>query len=171
MGSQHCPFSLSTSFACGGGSHDFTVINERTGEKLNFPQLMAHLVRDHYFFEGNTPYRLDPEVSVRVLELKQGVDYTPRKEKENIWRSGGSDSNIDKDFFGGDQIVRNAEQIINLSPDVTLYREESKALIVARAGLEVEQGYIEINGDKWFVKNIYRGRQMIHMHEEEYITG
>ena len=85
-GYQFCPFFYETEkldlgsrlYSCGRGDHDFTVKNERQGTEIRFPQLMAHLVRDHHFFEGNVSYRLNPEDAIKVLELKPGVDYTPK---------------------------------------------------------------------------------------------
>jgi len=53
------------------GSMDFTVENLRTREKLSFPGLIVHLIRDHHFYEGKqSPYRVDPEKAARVLEIR-----------------------------------------------------------------------------------------------------
>ena len=76
-GHQECPFFYATestkrgvrAYTCGKGQSNFIVENMRTHERIFFPELMSHLVRDHHFFEGDTPYRLDPERAVRVLNL------------------------------------------------------------------------------------------------------
>src|SRR3989344_376553 len=122
MGSQQCPWFYETEpteyghrlYNCGSGSHDFTVKNERQGTEIRFPQLMVHLVRDHYFFEGDTSYRLNPEDAVKELELKSGVDYTPKMETEILWSSGSSTSDINEDFCGTQEIVRNANRQLDI---------------------------------------------------------
>lgn len=49
---------------------DFLVINRGTGEYMQGPGLVVHLIRDHHFFEGTgSPYRVDPETAARVLGL------------------------------------------------------------------------------------------------------
>jgi hypothetical protein len=52
-------------------------------DRIEFPGLIMHLIRDHHFFEGDTPYRLNPEDAIRVLEIKPGVDYSIKIEKES----------------------------------------------------------------------------------------
>ena len=45
-------------------------LNRRTGESFTAPGLAVHLIRAHHFFEGlGTPFRVDPAMAVRVLEL------------------------------------------------------------------------------------------------------
>jgi hypothetical protein len=49
---------------------DFLVINRDTGDYLAGPGLIAHLIREHQFFEGpGSPYRVDPATAARVLGL------------------------------------------------------------------------------------------------------
>ncbi len=73
LGSQSCPWG------CGAvGSGTYAVRNTRTGELLEFEQLHPHLIEAHHFFEGETPYGLDLEKVLRVLELVP-VDKRPRK--------------------------------------------------------------------------------------------
>ena len=76
LGYQMCPRSKNFNQLCkvGSGSRygsiDFVITNNRTGEQLKGPGLIVHLIRDHHFFEGkHSPYRVDPEKAVRVLEL------------------------------------------------------------------------------------------------------
>jgi len=52
------------------GSFDFMILNRNTGESFMAPALIVHLIRAHHFFEGvESPYRVDPEKVVRILEL------------------------------------------------------------------------------------------------------
>ena len=77
-GIQECPFFYEEEpteigtrvYTCGRASNIFFVKNIRSGESIGFSELMPHLIRDHHFFEGETPYRLDPERAVRILELR-----------------------------------------------------------------------------------------------------
>ncbi len=48
---------------------DVMVTNQQ-GNSIGFPGLMITLVRDYQFFEGNVPYRLDPERAISFLGLK-----------------------------------------------------------------------------------------------------
>lgn len=54
---------------CGSGSKDVTLTNRTTGEKLQTGDLLVHLIREHHFCEGSTPYRLDPAVFARITGL------------------------------------------------------------------------------------------------------
>lgn len=94
MGSQECPFFIQKNereiLTCGRGSTDYKVTNTGTGESIYFPGLMIHLVRDHHFFEGDATYRLDPNQAVKVLDLRSGVDYTPKFSEEVVWQYHGS---------------------------------------------------------------------------------
>ncbi|MBU0667137.1 MAG: hypothetical protein KKB65_02190 [Nanoarchaeota archaeon] len=149
MGSQQCPFFYETRpsedgighyvYNCGSGSHDFTVKNERQGTEIRFPQLMAHLVRDHHFFEGDTSYRLNPEDAVKVLELKSGVDYTPKTETEILWRTGSSTSDPDGDFCGSQELLRSAERTVDVASGIKLYLDGDKGLIVAREHVDIKE--------------------------------
>ena len=50
---------------------DLFVRNQDTHEELRFPGAIVHLIRNHYFYEGKqSPYRVDPEQAVRVLDVK-----------------------------------------------------------------------------------------------------
>ena len=79
MGVQYCPFKMERKYnpsgyiitdTCGRGSADYMVYNLKTNKFLRFSDLSIHLIRDHCFFEGNIPYRVDPEIAIEVLELK-----------------------------------------------------------------------------------------------------
>ncbi|MBI4991646.1 MAG: hypothetical protein HZB99_00310 [Candidatus Harrisonbacteria bacterium] len=71
-GMQNCPFDGSyADFS----NLDFIITNRKTGESFSGPGLIAHLLKEHDFFEGHTSYRVDPEQAVKVLfekEIKKG---------------------------------------------------------------------------------------------------
>lgn len=68
MGFQECPWSDSGEH----GSVELRITNKRLGETIFCPGLIVHLIRKHHFFEGKqSPYRVDPEKVVRVLEISQ----------------------------------------------------------------------------------------------------
>lgn len=180
MGSQQCPFSYETKpsedgigyyvYSCGSGSHDFTVKNERKGTEIRFPQLIAHLVRDHHFFEGNTSYRLNPEDAVKVLELKPGVDYTPKTETEILWRTEGFTGDLDGDFFGSQKLLESPERTIDIALGVKLYLAGDEGLIVARQHIDLK-GPLMIDEAVMLHGSIYRGQQMISRIEHKYVVG
>lgn len=63
-GMQECPFDKGFKpFS----SLDFTITNKKTDKSFSGPGLIAHLLTDHDFFEGNTSYRVDPEEAIEVL--------------------------------------------------------------------------------------------------------
>lgn len=78
-GMQPCPWSehpILKRCTIGKGpkysSMKFTILNLRTGEGLSGPGLIVHLIRDHHFFQGKeSPFRVDPEKAIEVLEIGQ----------------------------------------------------------------------------------------------------
>lgn len=51
-------------------TEDFEITNTRLGASLSGTSLCFHLIRDHSFFGGpGTPFRIDPERAVRILDL------------------------------------------------------------------------------------------------------
>ena len=67
-GFQECPWGcvVHTDWA----SIDFMILNRESGEFFTGPGLAVHLIREHHFFEGKeTPFRVDPEKAIRVLEI------------------------------------------------------------------------------------------------------
>jgi hypothetical protein len=52
-------------------SLDFTITNKKTGASLQGPGLITHLLKEHNFFEGNTRYRVDPEIAIKALFDKE----------------------------------------------------------------------------------------------------
>ena len=77
-GFQICPWAESPhSGQCtagGGARHasvEWRLRNLATGERLDGPGLIVHLIRAHGFFEGrDSPSRVDPRTLARVLELE-----------------------------------------------------------------------------------------------------
>ncbi len=69
-GFQECPWD-DAGMMPKYGNMEFSITNLETGESLRFPGLIAHLIRAHQFYEGmGSPYRVDPEIVVRVLEVR-----------------------------------------------------------------------------------------------------
>lgn len=69
-GGQSCPWE-DTKLFMPYGHIDCFVKNKELGEQLNFPGGIVHLIREHHFYEGRgSPYRVDPERAVRILEIK-----------------------------------------------------------------------------------------------------
>lgn len=65
-GMQTCPFERT--FTTNPFSNmDFTITNKKTGTSFNGPGLIVHLLKEHDFFEGDTPYRVDPKEAIEVL--------------------------------------------------------------------------------------------------------
>lgn len=75
-GFQECPWGDTDTGMIGGkfmaySCFDLYVRNQEIGEQLNFPGGIVHLIREHHFYEGRqSPYRVDPEKAVRVLDIK-----------------------------------------------------------------------------------------------------
>jgi hypothetical protein len=70
-GIQLCPWRC---VGCEGGSGGFVIRNRRTGETIEGGDLIVHLIRKHHFFEGvESPYRVDPQKLVRVLEIESSL--------------------------------------------------------------------------------------------------
>jgi hypothetical protein len=70
-GAQECPWKDGV-----GSNTDYVVTNTETGESIEFPGLIEHLIRAHHFYEGKgTSYRLDPAEAARILEIKPDERY------------------------------------------------------------------------------------------------
>ncbi len=117
----------------------YDITNTHANESINFSGLLPHLIADHHFFEGvGTRYRLDPAVAHRVLELKPGVDYTPRYKQSSTWDLKGSGSLESKTFdpselYGGYQDVfkKSTEKQV-LAPGITAYVDGNRMVIIAQ---------------------------------------
>ncbi len=167
LGIQECPFGN-----CGAGSSDYVIKNLKQKIQIKFPSLMPHLIRDHHFFEGNTSYRLDPEKAIEVLELKSGVDYTPKTKTEVYWDGGSWQWDLKKDLFGSQNLKKNAEKEKEIAPGVILYVVGEEGVIFANKPIKLKDS-VSINGEKVFFYNdeIERGQTLIKRWEEEHIVG
>lgn len=68
-GGQGCPWEDSSFMEA--SSMDLYVKNLENKEHINFPGGIVHLIRKHHFYEGKeSPYRVDPERIVKVLDIK-----------------------------------------------------------------------------------------------------
>jgi hypothetical protein len=54
--------------ACDQNCHTYTITNLINGKTITFSGLLPHLIRDHHFFEGNVPHRLDPLKIITVID-------------------------------------------------------------------------------------------------------
>ncbi len=52
-------------------SRDYTVTNLETGASLGFSQAVPYFIQRYGFYEGNTPYRVDPKRILEVFFTKQ----------------------------------------------------------------------------------------------------
>ena len=118
MGYQDCPYGCKGRDAC--SDTDYTITNNSTGQKIFFSQLHTHLINVHQFFEGDVEYRLDPAKAVEVLEIKKGVDYTPKFQSKEYWRQGSGCSDnytknpqdfVDNCFGDAKKIIKNGSAI------------------------------------------------------------
>jgi len=114
-GYQNCPFGCADDMECAYGIQfpkerhrealsdtDYTMSNAQGS--LFVSELLPHLIEHHHFFEGGTKYRVDPAICVKVLDIKPGIDYTPRHAKQAIWScshaASGPNMNLEKEFVG-----------------------------------------------------------------------
>lgn len=81
-GYQCCPFrspkDLKRVFfgrpATGGGD-DYWIYDISNCKSLSFNDLHIHMIREHGFFEGSVPYRLNPESVIDFFNLLPGINY------------------------------------------------------------------------------------------------
>ena len=67
-GVQECPWGCNVDPTW--TSIDFMILNRESGDSFTGPGLIVHLIREHNFFEGKqTPYRVDPQKVMQVLEI------------------------------------------------------------------------------------------------------
>lgn len=95
-GHQQCPFhELDNDVDNIIGNCDPIIINVDTKEELKLPILITHLARTRGFFEGEgSPYRVDPEKAIRVLEIEPGVDYSLKLTTIKEWKWYGYNSSL-----------------------------------------------------------------------------
>lgn len=85
FGFQYCPLCNSDEKDndC-RSNNESMVINKKTKEKIFIPGLIVHLIKEHHFFEGNTPYRVDPLIAIKVLDIKPNIDYKSRPSTHDL---------------------------------------------------------------------------------------
>jgi hypothetical protein len=82
-GIQLCPFSeslensLGSVNVCGRSSGQVRVFGDTP---MTVSELMPHLIRDHHFFEGSVPYRVDPEAFARLAGLVPAPAAEPKRD-------------------------------------------------------------------------------------------
>ncbi len=90
LGYQYCPFSQdleNEETVCGKGCSMIKIINMASKKCIsNITELHGHLIKDHHFFEGHPPYRLDPELAIEVLGIEPGVDYKVKTFNKSEWQ-------------------------------------------------------------------------------------
>ncbi|MCA9487631.1 MAG: hypothetical protein KC516_01580 [Nanoarchaeota archaeon] len=181
MGSQYCPFYFKVEdlgnggkriYNCGSGSYDFTIKNVNQGTEIKFPQLMSHLIRDHHFFEGETSYRLDPEKAIKVLELIEGVDYTPKTIKEIVWDTGSHTGDLKSNFCRSQDILKNSKQKYQIAPGVTLHVSKSEGVVIANEDFQLQEPF-EFAGRKlgFYEGKIWKGQTIINKKEYNLVVG
>lgn len=116
-GYQECPFPSKHGGNCFEGRNDYKVTNRFTNESITFTDLGIHLIEKHGFFQGHTPYRIDPSKVIQVLDLKAG-EYQKILIKEWKWISGDIDDIHLKDEK---RLAKHAKQIILIDEYATAY--------------------------------------------------
>jgi len=154
-GYQECPFLRRDLSECdtydwtdrNWSDSDILVTHARFGE-IAFPGLMIHLARGHRFFEGMTPYRLDPSAAVRVLDLRPGVDYQPTWSTEQVWsmtRSGPDNWAIPKGSAIAKEVRRKSWVSVAPGTEVVVLGSEMVLRTSVRGRLP---GPVQVNGHR-----------------------
>lgn len=89
MGYQDCLFGKGWLETCGKGS-SFIVLENLNNPKLKLTgvtELHGHLIRDHHFFQGSTPYRIDPLLAIETLQILPKVDYSVQERTSLDWEN------------------------------------------------------------------------------------
>ena len=133
-GFQECPFSLGmtpdrTLMWCGEGASNYLIRDRVTGRSLFVPHLAIHLIRDHHFFEGETPYRVEPATVTSLLEIEPGFQYVPRTVGEPVWRMLESTPQIDEGRVAA--LEKAAESRVEFG-GTTAYQIEDELVLVIR---------------------------------------
>lgn len=109
---QFCPFSVvsddnASPFskihdACSQDNMEFTIVNTLKNRSIVVSGLLAHLIKEHHFFEGHVQYRASPEDLIEILEIEPEANFSspitplipkvikPVIKKVPTWRFGGS---------------------------------------------------------------------------------
>lgn len=162
-GSQGCPFEDPEGQSChcaGFGDVDFSLENTQTRAVLDFPGLIIHLIREHHFFEGAVPYRVDPRTAVEVLELQPGVDYRPSYGRESLWRWNEGTANTSAEALQSyphlQSLKDNPETAIVLEEGISVYARADSCLTLAERDYPVPADFT-VDGAIWARDEITRG--------------
>jgi len=175
MGLQTCPFKTRTE-ECGNTSRasvDVHLKNRDLGnERIDFPGLIIHLIRDHHFFEGNTHYRLDPEEAVRVLELEPGVDYSPDWRTETLWHYTRAGNRPPEEFLRegdtGWKAYHEPEAVEEPVDGLKAYLRDGICVVTAKG--KIPRPYPSVFGYGLSVYGIYdRGTAVCELRENRYV--
>lgn len=176
-GSQVCPFVNADGVVCNCGSHaswDFSLTNIRTQKILTFPGLAIHLIREHHFFEGSVPHRVDPLVACEVLEVEKGKDYSPRWSTEHVWRSCFSTTETPEQWrsSGRDEhllrVVDDPESTVPVGEDGHLYFRGDTCVAIL-AGDAWAPADLMVNGARWVEPQLCKGVSAFSHDECRYV--
>lgn len=181
-----CPYPNDPNRTCGRGQRTYAIIDQETGEHVKFEEILIHLVMDHHLFEGNTSFRLDPERVIRVLDLKPGVDYTPKRESNVFWQGGwGYSPHLHEDLYetgavqmnteriyGSQEIITNPDRVIEVVPGASIYLKGKKGILVAKDDVQL-QGPLTVDGGILELEKnlIPKGQTILARRVETYVIG
>lgn len=116
-GYQECPFPLNNEVNCFEGRRDYKITNLKSNEFFILTDLGIHLAEKHGFYQGNTPYRMDPSQVIKVLDLKAG-EYQKITVKE--WKWVGTCDYDDQAKYET-RLTKKAKQIIKIDGFAVAY--------------------------------------------------
>ena len=173
-GLQECPFSDEcerSPYACA----NYTLIQLQSSRAITFPGLIFHLIRDHHFFEGDVPYRLDPGRAIDALELRPGIDYAPIYATETCWRPSSFTSNtyekaIQHPVFRSQLFdPEDARNVFDLAPGVRILWNGE--MCIASADREhVVDAPLVIAGVTWPAMRLYKGTTIYVVEDDTYVV-
>jgi hypothetical protein len=171
-GGQDCPFSHECEFSR-YSSADYTLIHLGSGRSINFPGLIFHLIRDHHFFEGKVPGRLDPIRAIDALELQPGIDYAPVYATETRWRPSSSTTQTYEEALRdpGRRLfhAEDARDVFDLAPGVRILWNGE--MCIAAADCEHVVGSpLVIGGVTWPAQRLYSGTVTYVVEDETYVV-
>ena len=83
IGSQACPFC--NEYIHNLGDTDVIITNLTTKKTITINTLLEHLIRDHNFFEGSVPHRVDPALIIDILNIQPNISYKTIDSKYHWW--------------------------------------------------------------------------------------
>lgn len=177
-GSQECPFEDSLGNVCEAASYssaDYKIDNLATGEQVRFPGLIIHLARDHHFFEGNVPYRLDPGDAVEGLELQIKRSYRPVWSDEMLWLRGARTDHLPSDikdwsmFDDARHTLGNPERTRRLSRTAQLFFRGPNCVAVVAESIRTNCGWTE-HGAIWMTPELHRGTYEFSKYRHRFVV-